>query len=302
MYHFLPAPLRGLISILLLAINTLIWCWPLFFLALIKLLLPIKSLQTPLRNAMVWIAEQWIACNSLWINNANQWQLNAQGTDAVDLRHSYLVTSNHASWTDIFMLQQGFNRSMPFFRFFLKQELIWVPLIGLCWWALEFPFMKRYSAAYLAKHPEKKGQDLATTRRACARFKGQAVAIVNFLEGSRFTEAKHRAQNSPYRHLLKPKAGGVALVVDAMGEQLHALVDVTLYYPGKTPSFLDMLCGRLKQVEMHVQLRDIPREFIGRDYAQDEIYRAEFQRWVNTIWQGKDALISQLEARYQKQS
>lgn len=301
MYHFLPAPLRGLISILLLALNTLIWCWPLFMLALIKLLLPIQRLQKPLRNAMVWIAEQWIACNRLWINNANQWQLHAYGTEAVDLQHSYLVTSNHASWVDIFMLQQGFNRRMPFFRFFLKQELIWVPLIGLCWWALEFPFMKRYSAAYLAKHPENKGQDLATTRRACARFKDQSVAIVNFLEGSRFTEVKHHAQHSPYRHLLKPKAGGVAFVIDAMGEQLHALVDVTLYYPGNTPSFLDMLCGRLKHVEMHVQLRAIPREFIGRDYAQDEAYRLEFQQWVNTLWQEKDALLTQLQTRYQKQ-
>ena len=232
MLHVLPPFLRGSIALVLLITNTLFWCWPLFILALLKLVLPFTPIQRGIRFIMHWVAESWISVNRFWMQAVQPIEWDVEGLEKLDMTHSWLVTSNHQSWVDILALQYQFNRRLPFLKFFLKKELIWVPVIGLCWWALEFPFMQRYSKAYLAKHPEKQGQDLATTRKACERYKTNPVSVFNFLEGTRFTPEKHQQQNSPFQHLLKPKAGGIAFVLDAMGEQLHGLVNVTIYYPG----------------------------------------------------------------------
>lgn len=298
MLSFLPATLRGVIASLILALNTLFWCWPLFALSLLKLLLPIPAVQRALRHGMHWIAESWIATNSFWMDLVCRTTWNVQGRELVDKGHSYLVSSNHQSWADILVLQYQFNRRMPILKFFLKQELIWVPVIGLCWWALEFPFMKRYSKEYLRKYPHKQGQDLATTRKACERYKANPVSVFNFLEGTRFTPAKHDQQQSPFEHLLKPKAGGIAFVLDAMGEQLESMIDVTIHYPAGRPSFWDLLCGRVPEVVMRVRKREIPAQFLGRSYDSDPEYRQEFQQWVNQLWQEKDAELAQLKRQF----
>ena len=296
MLHFLPAPVRGIIASLLLALNTLFWCWPLFILALLKLVLPFAPVQRALRFIMHGVAESWIGVNKFWMRLVGNIDWDVKGLDErFDTQHSYLVTSNHQSWVDILVLQYQLNRRMPLLKFFLKQELIWVPVIGLCWWALEFPFMKRFSKEYLAKHPEKRGQDLATTRKACERYKTNPVAVFNFLEGTRLTPAKHAQQKSPFTNLLKPKAGGIAFVLDAMGEQLHSIVNVTIRYPHGVPGFWDLLCGRLDAVQVRFEEVAIPENFIGHNYDQDEEYRQQFQAWVNQLWEEKDAQISALK-------
>ncbi len=294
MLHPLPHLLRGIIASLLLLLNTLFWCWPLFIFALLKAVLPFAPIQRSLRFAMHWIAESWIAVNSFWMRLVQPIEWDIEGLEKLDLTHSWLVTSNHQSWVDILALQYQFNRRLPFLKFFLKKELIWVPVIGLCWWALEFPFMKRYSKAYLAKHPEKQGQDLATTRKACERYKTNPVSVFNFLEGTRFTHEKHDQQASPFEHLLKPKAGGIAFVLDAMGEQLHGLVNVTIYYPQGKPTLWDLLSGQIKRIVMRIEITPIPQQFIGKSYDQDLDYRTEFQNWVNQMWQEKDQQLAQL--------
>lgn len=294
MLYFLPAPLRGAIAALLLILNTLFWCWLLFALALLKVVLPFTAVQRLIRHGMHWVAEVWIGGNKAWMNAVSRTQWDVQGLTGVDKNHSYLVTSNHQSWVDILALQYQFNGRMPMLKFFLKKELIWVPVIGLCWWALEFPFMKRHSKEFLARHPEMKGQDLATTRKACERYKTNPVCVFNFLEGTRFTPEKHAAQKSPFRNLLKPKAGGTAFVLDAMGEQLHAIVNVTIHYPDGRPTFWDLLTGNIRKIDIRVEQLPIPPECIGRSYDQDEAYRTAFQQWVNQLWLDKDDLIDGL--------
>ncbi|MDM1716434.1 acyltransferase [Thiopseudomonas alkaliphila] len=298
MLRFLPAFIRGIISSLLLTLSTLILCWPLFIAALLKFLLPFPTTQRALRFVMHWIAETWIGINNFWIDLAQKIDWNVEGVDLLDMQSSRLVTSNHQSWVDILALQYQFNRRIPLLKFFLKQELIWVPVIGLCWWALEFPFMKRYSKTYLAKHPEKQGQDLATTRKACERYKTNPVSVFNFLEGTRFTQAKHTQQQSPYQYLLKPKAGGIAFVLDAMGEQLKSLVNVTIYYPEGKPTIWCLLSGKIKRIVMRVETLEIPPQFIGKSYDTDLAYRQEFQQWVNQLWSEKDQLLQQLHQRF----
>ena len=298
MLRFLPAPLRGVLAGLILLANTLIFCWPLFIGALLKAALPFAGAQ---RSINYWVhacAQTWIAVNKGWMDLVQPIQWDVQGLESVDMQHSYLVTSNHQSWVDILILQYQLNRKAPFLKFFLKQELIWVPVIGLCWWALEFPFMKRFSKEYLAKYPEKRGQDLATTRKACERYKTNPVSVFNFLEGTRLSPAKHAQQQSPFKHLLKPKAGGIAFVLDAMGEQLHSLVNVTIHYPQGNPGFWDLLCGRIDQVVVRFDQLQIPKEFIGGNYDQDEAYRLQFQQWVNQLWLDKDAQLDELKKRY----
>lgn len=297
MLSFLPAPLRGSLCALLLVFNTLVCFSVLLPFALIKLL-PWPALQKLCTVILIRIAEFWMLCNSGWMKLAGRTEWDVTGRDQLAYDGWYLVISNHQSWVDILALQHNLNRRMPMLKFFLKQELIWVPIIGICWWALDFPFMKRYTKAYLDRHPEKAGQDVAATRRACEKFKTTPVAVFNFLEGTRFTQAKHDQQHSPFRYLLKPKSGGVAFVLDAMGTQLRSLVDITIHYPDGSPTFWDLLSGRVREVVMRCQLKPIPEEFLGRDYQNDEAFRNEFQAWINRLWEEKDAQLARLHQEH----
>src|SRR5690606_31230127 len=161
-------------------------------------------------------AETWAEIDKAIFALLTPTRWDIRGGEGLRRDTSYLVVSNHQSWVDIPALVQAFNRKTPYFKFFLKRELIWVPFLGLAFWALDYPFMTRYYKAFLAKNPHMKGKDLEITRRACEKFRDLPVTVVNYLEGTRFTPDKHAAQQSPYRHLLKPKAGGVAFVLAAL--------------------------------------------------------------------------------------
>ena len=288
---------RGVLAGLLLTLNTLVCCSLLFIVSLFKLCLRFPSAQRITDRMMRHLHEAWITLNKAWMKGLCNTHWNISGLNGLDYQHSYLVTSNHQSWVDILVLQYVLNRRIRPLKFFLKQELIWVPVIGLAWWALGFPFMKRYSKAYLARYPEKKGKDLQTTRQMCAKFRRTPTAIFNFAEGTRFTPAKQAEQQSPFRHLLKPRAGGIAFVLDAMGEQLESVINVTLHYPGGIPQFKDLLCGQVRQVVVHFEELKIPAEFIGKSYDEDGAYRQAFQQWVNGIWQRKDQLLERMHRR-----
>ena len=187
MLSFLPPVLRGVIAALLLALNTLFWCAPLFALALLKLVLPFRALRLALDPAIHGIATRWIAGNSAWMRLTQPTRWDVAGIDGLPYAGWYLVQANHQSWVDIFALQHTLNRRIPFLKFFLKQQLIWVPVMGLAWWALEFPFMKRHSPAALRANPALRDQDRETTRRACAKFSLVPTSVMNFPEGTRFT-------------------------------------------------------------------------------------------------------------------
>ena len=296
MLFFLPPGLRGALACLLLALNTLFWCMPLFALALLKLVLPFAPVRRridPLLNA---IAGAWIACNGAWMNLTQRTAWDVQGVQGLRYADWYLVNCNHRSWVDIFVLQRVLNRRIPLLKFFLKHQLIWVPVIGLAWWALDFPFMRRHSKAALRQRPELREQDRETTRRACEKFALVPTSVMNFAEGTRFTEAKHRLQASPYRHLLKPKAGELALALNAIGEKFHSLLDVTIVYPDGTPTFWRFACGLVPRVVVRVHPREIPAAFSGGDYAADAAFRAAFHRWLAGQWEEKDREIEALLA------
>lgn len=294
MLNFLPAFLRGLISSLLLALNVLVYGFMILTLAIIKFVLPFTDIRKAVDRVLNTLAQGWVYNNSVWIALAQKISWRLEGLEKLNPKGWYLVSSNHQSWVDIFVLQQTLKGHIPFLKFFLKQQLIFVPVIGLVWWALDFPFMKRHSEAYLKKHPEARGQDQETTRRACEKFALVPTSVINFLEGTRYTAAKHAQQQSPYTHLLKPKAGGIALAMNAMGEKFQSLIDVTIYYPDGPPSFWDFLAGRVKQIVVLVKERPIPAELTRGDYGGDAVFRAKVQAWVHEMWQDKDRLLASL--------
>lgn len=204
-----------------------------------------------------------------------------------------MLIVNHQSWVDILVLLRVFNRRVPYFKFFLKSSLIWFPIIGLGCWALDFLFMKRHSRAQIEKNPSLAGKDLATTQVQCERFSNKPVTVISYVEGTRFTEAKRQAQSSPYRHLLIPKAGGLAFTLTAMSGRIKTLLDVTIHYPEGRPSFWQYLGGAVRRVNVVVRERPVSDELLG-DYVNDSAYRERFQTWINGIWQEKDTLLERL--------
>ncbi|HEY8010115.1 MAG TPA: acyltransferase [Rudaea sp.] len=292
MLTFLPTFIRLPLALLLVALNVLAHSAVLLALAVIKALVPIAGFRRLLSRALVAIAEQWIAVNGFLFALLTRTRWTASGAQALNREGWYLVLSNHQSWVDIPVLQRTFNRRIPFLKFFLKQQLKWMPVLGLAWWALDFPFMQRYSKETLEQHPELRGKDKEATRIACERFRDLPVSVMNFVEGTRFTPEKQARQASPFAHLLRPRAGGVAFVLETMGEILQSIVDVTIVYADGPPTVMDLLAGRVREVRIHVRELPIPADLIRGDYENDAPFRARFQDWINGLWAEKDALIA----------
>ena len=276
---------------MLVSMSTVVLSFPLFLVSVSKLMIPLHGWQDLCRRILDGIAETWISINSFLIGLLTKTEWEMEGFEGLDPRGWYMVVSNHQSWVDIPVLQKAFNRKIPLLKFFLKQNLIWVPILGLAWWALDFPFMKRYGRETLARHPELRGKDMETTRKACEKFRTIPVSVMNFLEGTRFTDEKHGKGSGEYRHLLAPKAGGLAFVLSAMGSQLRSLLDVTIVYSGGRPTFYQLFAGRIPKVKVMVRQREIPAGMIDGDYANDAEFRERFQGWVSDLWRIKDRLI-----------
>ena len=287
---WLRVPIAGL----LLAANTVLHVPPLLVVALLKALLPVAMVRRVCNAVLMAIAASWIAFNTTMIGVMTHMRYRVVGDANLRIDGHYLVLANHQSWVDIPVLQALFNRRIPLLRFFLKQQLFWVPLLGLAWWALDFPFMKRYSRATLQRRPELAGRDVEATRRACDKFRDIPVAVMNFAEGTRYTPGKHAQQASPFAHLLRPKAGGVAFVLNAMGDALHSILDVTIVYPNGRPTLVDLFADRIGDVRVHIRTRAIPADLGRGDYLNDAGLRERMQDWINGVWAEKGAVVVDL--------
>lgn len=301
MLSFLPHTLKGVISVLGYTLNTIALSVPLFLLSLFKFILPFKSVIVFIDKLLIQIATLWIGFNTLNSKIFCNIEWDIRGLEKLKKEEWYLVISNHQSWVDILALQTTLNRKIPMLKFFLKKELIWVPFLGLAWWALDFPFMKRYSKKQLQARPELKGKDIESTKKACHKFKNTPVSIMNFVEGTRFTSAKKNRQESPFEYLLKPKAGGIAFVLGAMGEYLHEIVDITIVYPDRRPSFWDYISGRVKKIIIDINVLPINEDMLG-DYFNDPVFKRDFFNWINRLWHEKndriESLIRETTTRY----
>jgi 1-acyl-sn-glycerol-3-phosphate acyltransferase len=269
----------------------LVWVSILFVLTIPKFLLPIPSLHRVLNRILHWIGENWIACNSGWMRLTQKTQWDVQGLEGLNYNGWYLVVSNHQSWVDILVMSHLLNRRIPLLKFFIKRELIKVPLMGFAWWALDYPFLYRHSSEYLEKHPEQKGKDFEATRRACEKFATIPTSVMNFLEGTRFTKEKHARQKSEYQFLLRPKSGGLALALNVLGDKFNSLLDITIVYPDGTPTFGEFLCGKVKRIIVRMKTIEIPQQLLHGDYEGDPSFRDAMHKWVQQLWREKDVQI-----------
>ena len=290
--------LSGTISVIGYFINTVFWVIPILILSFLKLI-PVKAWQSFISFPLDGCATAWISINRINQSIFSRTRFKVTGLEGLTTKDWYLVTSNHQSWVDILVLQRIFNRKIPFLKFFLKKELIWVPFLGLAWWALDFPFMRRYSRAFLAKNPHLKGKDLETTKAACEKFEHKPVSVMNFIEGTRFEEKKWEKSGRQYSRLLPPKAGGIAFVLGAMGKRLNKLVDVTIYYPEGIPSYWDFISGKVG--EIHVSIRTIliddlfTKGIFSPSYFDDPEQKVKFQSWLNDMWETKNKELELME-------
>lgn len=287
--------LRGIVAITIIAVNMLTIPLLVILLALIQKIMPIK----PLKKSLYQISHKilpdlWVAINSFAMDVASttKWEITLNGE--LSREGWYFLMCNHQSWLDILVLQRVFLRKIPMLKFFMKQELLWtLPIGGLACYILDFPFMKRHTKEFLKKHPEQRDKDIETTRKSCEKYKYQPIVVMNYLEGTRFTQEKHRIRQSPYQNLLPPKAGGIALVLATMNDYIHHIIDTTIVYHTKTPSLTDFFFGKIKKITVQIEVIPVPNELLG-DYYHDKDFRVSFQQWLNKRWQQKDQLINQI--------
>jgi len=279
--------LRGILSFTLIALNTLIACIPLYLMGLVRLLLRGRARRW-LNRKMDWIIDYWVGSNRLLFRVFRLTRVNVriEGEADLSLDRWYLVISNHQSWADILILQTTFWGRIPPIKFFTKQQLIWIPLLGVAMWLLGFPYVRRMSREQIAANPELVALDREATIAACAGFRDHPTTVLNFLEGTRFTPAKHAAQDARFRSLLNPKLGGMSYVVHGLGDQLYRVLDVTIRYPHGTPTFWELVQGHCQEVEFLVQSRPLPAEVAAATDA--ESVRAALGPWIEALWHQKD--------------
>lgn len=301
MFSSVITALKGAASLLVMGAYTIVLCLLLLLFALGKFLSPTPGIRGFFSRILYKVVEVWSSLNNfvLSLHRATKWDI--QIPEALSRQGSYLVSSNHQSWVDILALQRAFNRKIPMLTFFIKQQLIYVPFLGAAWWALDFPFMQRPSREQIAKNPSLKGKDLESARKACEKLQHIPVAMMSFAEGTRFSQEKRQKTRSPYQNLLKPKVGGIGIVLYALGDKLQSMIDVTIVYPpkdgrGHAPTFWELVTGQVPEIIVRAREVAIPAQLLGRNFRDDRTIRKELEAWINEVWLEKDTLLSELKA------
>lgn len=292
MLTFLPGPVRGVIAIASYLLMIFVLGIYIFVLAPFKFIIPNQKWRDFFTARYRKIPGYWSFVSDIIMSATTKIKWQIQQHAPIDKLRSYIVLANHQSWMDIFTLQKVLAKIAPPSVYFMKRELLWFPpILGLGCYLMGFPFMRRYSKAYLAKHPEKKGLDLKSTRKTCEKYRRFPVSLISFPEGTRFSEEKRAKQLSPYHHLLKPRAGGLAHALHAMGDQVKTFINVTIVYPENKPNLWSLFTGRAKKILIHIHTNPITQSLRG-NYESDHHYREQFQNWINELWLEKDRLIS----------
>lgn len=246
----------------------------------------------------IQITNSWLSVNNWLIDHVLpnlKWDITIEEGLELSMQGRYLMTCNHQSWVDTTVNQYFGLTRMPLTRFFTKWELIFIPFVGQAFKILGFPMMKRHSKEQIAKNPELKTRDMEESRKACEQLLSQPFTLLNYLEGTRFTPEKHTQQQSPYKHLLKPKAGGLALALNILGDKIDALVDMTIVYPDGVPGYGDFWLGEVNRIAVNLRKIEIPDWVLGGNYEDDAEYRERFQQWVHALWTEKDQLIERMQ-------
>ena len=260
-------------------------------LGIIKFLIPIKSLRASFTKIIIKIGEIWISVNSLWVIKLHKPNLEIHGQENLGGNSWFLSTSNHQSAADIFIVQFITNRKIPMLKFFIKYELIYVPIIGICWWALDMPFLKRYTQEQIKRNPKLEGRDYKKMKKSLEHYSLHPVSIFSYAEGTRFSKEKHINQNSKFSHLLKPKEGGLAIALSNVNK-IKELIDITIIYDSDNLGFWNYLCGNIKNIKIFISKTKIPSKYLEDTLITNNELRSDFKLWLYDRWAEKDVLIS----------
>src|SRR5690606_34112665 len=140
------------------------------------------------------ITNSWLGVNNWLIDTVlkdTQWTITIDEGLDLNMQGRYLMTCNHQSWVDTTVNQYFGLTRMPLTRFFTKWELIFIPFVGQAFKILGFPMMKRHTKEQIAKNPALKDRDMEEARKACQQLLSQPFTLLNYLEGTRFTQEKH---------------------------------------------------------------------------------------------------------------
>jgi 1-acyl-sn-glycerol-3-phosphate acyltransferase len=296
MLQFLLATLTGLMSTAFLVLHTLFLTLPLYLLFILKCISPNHRWRDACQTGLNYIGDSWTATNKRWIFWLYGKDIEVSGLPKLNRNDWHFIICNHQSWTDILILQSIFSKKIPFIKFFTKDVLKYFPLLGIGFLVFEFPTMKRYPAKILAKKPHLRGQDLQKTIKLCQRYTQQPSSILNFIEGTRFTQFKKAQQSSPYQHLLIPKTGGFAITIQAMQPKIKKIINVVIAYPNVTNNFWRFLCGRIRPIKVKIEVIKIPEHLLNGNYLQDNAYKSQLKAWLASIWRNNDQLLSSIQA------
>ncbi|KZN64639.1 acetyltransferase [Pseudoalteromonas luteoviolacea] len=291
MKSMLPKWFCGAVGALYLLLNTVVWGLIVLILGVLKWCIRTKLLSSLLH----WAYHKWCVGNRVGLKLGGV-SLRVTMPTEVSVNGWYLLISNHISWLDIVVLSA--QEVLPAPKFFLKDELKYVPLIGTGAWALDMPFMKRASKTAIAKNPKLKRMDVERTKQSCQNFRHHPTTVINFAEGTRFTHSKQQHQSSPYRNLLKPKAGGTAFALNVLSSQIDGLLNATLVYHGTGSRICRaFMLGRLDAITVEVEYTPMAQLPEG-DYQTDKQYRIQFQAFMNALWSEKALRIAAIEDKY----
>ena len=295
---FFKNTIRIPLFLIFLSLNTIFHGSLVSLCGFIKFIIPIPEFRIFVARIAYWISGGFVLSDNILMKvfYDPEWDIKVQGN--LNMKGTYLVISNHLSLLDIPALQRVFFKQIPFLRFFIKQQLIFVPFLGQGLWALNFPSMKRYSKETMNKHPELRGKDLETTKRSCENLRGKPVSMLIYAEGTRFTPEKHSRKNSPYKNLLKPRAGGIHTVLSCLGDELTSILNVTLVYPGHvSPSLLDFLLGKIPKVVIRIESHKLGESGVPSfETIQSKAGSLAVRHFLNQSWEVKDKIISKIHS------
>ncbi|MFT5208954.1 MAG: 1-acyl-sn-glycerol-3-phosphate acyltransferase [Flavobacterium sp.] len=251
--------------------NLLFWVFPLVTTALIRQVFPlgyiIKACDFLIDKIYRWAVD----IDTFWLTSILGLKINVIGEPPKVKTDSLLVISNHRSWFDIFILHFIITTNGPVVKFLVKKALVYIPIIGWICLALKFPRLNRSSDKAQRKI------DYNSVASATSEIKQGALALLNFVEGTRFTQSKKADQKSPFDHLLKPRSGGLKIMMENLPNT--QILDITLAYPDDQINFWDCLSGKVTSIDVHIDTY-IPPE------------TEKINEWLSGLWQHKDKQIA----------
>ncbi|MEM7017243.1 MAG: acetyltransferase [Pseudomonadota bacterium] len=279
MQHNLLYYVTGSLSFSYIVLTIALLGIPLTITALFKICIPVKSFRKVCDHIMAGIYRTTVRMDDFLYIHLLGIKIEVYGDYSLTRDGQYLIISNHRNWADAFMVQHAVVYQGPIAKFLAKANLIYVPLIGMICWAFDFPMLKRNAKKQGITDAVRLQQDLETIRAASHNMVKGPFALVNFAEGTRYTKAKHAQQNSPYFNLLKPKSGGLYVLLQALTEHLSSVIDITVTYDKKDATFFKVLAGGIKHIRVYVELFEpASLNFESRE---------ELNVWLEQCWQKK---------------